>query len=176
MTCLVLLHNIYNERLSKIWTNEGAKTVSAILRPQITVTCNILETSCTKRTENDPQNVQTALFPCFTKSASMMRNDWDHNWYVCVSVRKRTTVTRWDGLASISISCFWIKERWSELLHPKTGLRPPPLEDVEVSLFSERFQTIRLLVLQDVKESHGPGWAQYLNMITVIKCGHFSEI
>lgn len=32
------------------------------------------------------------------------------------------------------------------------------------------------MVLQEAEESHGPEWSQYLNMITVIKCGHFSEI
>lgn len=53
---MIQRRNSPNTQLCKIWTNEGAKTVRAILRPQLTVTCNILETSCMKRTKNDQQN------------------------------------------------------------------------------------------------------------------------
>lgn len=77
----------------KIWTNEGVKTISAILRPQLTVTCNILETSCMKRTKNHQQNDKSEfIIHLFHKiTASMTWNDWDHEGAIdmCVSALER---------------------------------------------------------------------------------------
>lgn len=128
-------HNSPNTQLCKTRTNEGAKAVSAILRPQLTVTCNILETRSMKRTKNDRQN----CIIIHKITASVMRSR-GNNWYVCI--RKMTTVTCGDGFPSISTPVFLNKRARIHKNRPLLCCW---------GLFSEWFQTIWSLVRQDVK-------------------------
>lgn len=142
-----------NTQLCKIWTNEGAQTVSAILRPQLTVTCNILETSCVKRTKNEQQNDKSGIklhHSPVSQNHSLHDMKWlrsrGSNWYVCVSALERWRQSHLEMVYLLfQFSCCWIKERWSKFLPTKTGLYSPqllpdPLEDVEFSYFLNHFR------------------------------------
>lgn len=181
----VWLHNIYTscsgprrhpeagqpQQTWKTWTNEGAKAVSAILRPQLTVTCNILETSCMKRTKKDQKKGEKPGLKLHFSPVSQRHSLRDGKrlrpggkgvwWQSHIkdeqnSCRQKHAWTR--------LGCFRISSRMFQ-----NDFRP----------FGSRFYRVRRTfpkVLIGQEEATWSRVVSVLDMITVIKCGHFSDI